>query len=33
MSIENFEELKEQYLLDIKAFVEMDEVPNELIIN
>ncbi len=29
----NFEELKEQYLLDIKACVEMDEVPDELIIN
>ncbi len=33
VSIENFEELKEQYLLDIKACVEMDEVPDELIIN
>ncbi len=33
VSIENFEELKEQYLLDIKASVEMDEVPNELNIN
>ena len=33
VSVENFEELKEQYLLDIKACVEMDEVPDELIIN
>ena len=33
MSVENFKELKEQYLLDIKACVEMDEVPDELIIN
>lgn len=33
VSVENFKELKEQYLLDIKASVEMDEVPDELIIN
>ena len=33
VSIENFEELKEQYLLDIKVCVEMDEVPDDLVIN
>ncbi len=33
VSVENFEELKEQYLLDIKACVVMDEVPDELIMN
>lgn len=33
VSIENFEELKEQYLLDIKACVEMDDIPDQLIIN
>ena len=33
VSIENFEEVKEQYLLDIKVCVEMDEVPDDLVIN
>ncbi len=28
MSVENFEELKEQYLIDV-----MDEIPDELVIN
>ena len=29
----NFEEIKHQYLIDIKAVVEMAEIPNDLIIN
>ncbi len=33
VSVENFEELKEQYLIDIKANVVMDEIPDELVIN
>ena len=33
MSVTNFEELKEQYLLDIKAVTIMEEVPPELILN
>jgi len=28
-----FDELKEQYLLDKKAVVEMEKVPNELVFN
>ena len=33
VSVENFEEVKEQYLLDIKASIEMDEIPDKLVIN
>ena len=33
ISVTNFEELKEQYLFDIKAVTMMEEVPPELIIN
>ena len=29
----HFDELKEQYLLDIKAVVEMEKVPSELVFN
>ena len=32
-AILNFEEIKHQYLIDIKAMVEMAEIPNDLIIN
>ena len=31
--IENFEQVKAQFLLDIKAVVEMEDVPFDLIIN
>ena len=33
MMVENFETVKEQFLLDIKAVVEMEAVPPELIFN
>lgn len=33
VSIENFEEVKAQFLLDIKAVVEFEEIPFDLIIN
>ena len=33
MTVENFEAVKEQFLLDIKAVVEMEAVPPELIFN
>ena len=33
MTVQKFDEVKTQFLLDIKAVVEMDEVPFELIIN
>ena len=33
ISVTNFEELKEQYLLDIKAVTMMKEVPPELMLN
>lgn len=33
VSRENFEEVKAQYLLDIKAVVEMEDIPFDLIIN
>ena len=33
VSIENFEEIKAQFLLDIKAIVEMEDIPFDLIIN
>uniref|UniRef100_A0A1X7UUQ0 DDE-1 domain-containing protein n=1 Tax=Amphimedon queenslandica TaxID=400682 RepID=A0A1X7UUQ0_AMPQE len=33
VTVEHFEEVKQQYLLDIKAVVEMEEIPDELIIN
>ena len=33
VSVEHFETLKTQFLLDIKATVEMQEIPPELIIN
>ena len=33
ITVKNFEELKEQFLLDIKAVVEMEEIPPELVIN
>ena len=33
ISIENFEEVKAQFLLDIKAVVEMEDIPFDLIIN
>ena len=33
ISVEDFEEIKEDYLLDIKVVVAMDEIPMELIIN
>ena len=31
-AILNFEEIKQQYLMDIKAVVEMAEIPNDLIV-
>ena len=33
VSIENFEEIKAQILLDIKAVVEMEDIPFDLIVN
>ena len=33
VTVEHFEEVKQQYLLDIKAVVEMEEIPDDLIIN
>ena len=33
LTVQRFEELKQQYLLDIKAVVEMEEIPHDLIIN
>ena len=33
ISVEDFEEIKESYLLDIEVVVAMDEIPMELIIN
>ena len=31
--VENFEEIKEDFLLDVRNIVLMDEIPGELIIN
>jgi tellurite resistance protein len=33
LTVQGFEELKQQYLLDIKAVVDMEEIPHDLIIN
>ena len=33
VTVEHFEEVQQQYLLDIKAVVEMEEIPDDLIIN
>ena len=33
VSAENFGEMKEQFLLDVKTIVEMGEIPTNLIIN
>jgi hypothetical protein len=33
VAVEQFEALKTQYLFDIKAVVEMMEIPPELVIN
>ena len=33
VSAENFEEMKEQFLLDVKTIVKMEEIPHDLIIN
>ena len=33
MSIEYFEEVKKEYLLDIKLVISMDEIPEDLVIN
>ena len=33
VEVEDFELLKEQYLRDIKSVIEMDEIPDELVIN
>ena len=33
MSIEHFEEVKKEYLLDIKVVISMDEIPEDLVIN
>ena len=33
MSIEHFEEVKKEYLLDIKLIISMDEIPEDLVIN
>ena len=33
VTVENFDELKESYLLEIKHVVEMDEIPLDLIVN
>lgn len=31
MKVDKFDELKAQYLFDIKANIEMDEIPHELV--
>ena len=33
VSVEDFEERKEQFLLDIKAVIVMEDIPLDLIIN
>ena len=33
ITVQNFESLKQQFLLDIKAIVELEEIPSDLIIN
>ena len=33
VSVQNFEELKEQFIADIKAVVDMEDIPRELIFN
>ena len=33
ISIEHFEEVKKEYLLDIKLVISMDEIPGDLVIN
>lgn len=33
VSVDVFEELKEQFLLDIKACVNMEDIPSDLVIN
>ena len=33
ITVTNFEELKEQYLLDVKAVVQIEEIPHEMIVN
>lgn len=33
VTVENFEAVKEQFLLDIKAVVEMEDIPFDLIVN
>ena len=32
-TVSNFEELKSQYLMDIKAIVTMEEIPDDLLVN
>ena len=31
--VANYEELRQQFLLDIKVVVELEEIPTELVIN
>lgn len=31
--VQNFDEVKAQFLFDIKVVVEMDEIPSDLVIN
>ena len=33
VTVEHFDKLKEQYLLDIKVVVELEEIPEDVIIN
>ena len=33
MSVEDFEEIKKSYLLDLKVVMSMDKIPEELVIN
>uniref|UniRef100_A0A1X7T0V3 Uncharacterized protein n=1 Tax=Amphimedon queenslandica TaxID=400682 RepID=A0A1X7T0V3_AMPQE len=33
VSVENFDELKRQYLIDIKAAVTIDDIPHDLVLN
>ena len=33
VSVSNFEELKAQFLLDVKVSVEMDDIPHVLVVN
>ena len=33
VTVEDFNAVKEQYLLDTKSIIEMDEIPDDLVLN